>query len=160
MSFPSEIQVVEFGLGDEVFAVPVTLVREILDHVQPFHVPNGPDYFLGLTDVRGEGVPTVDLRVRLGLPLATPTLATRILILDMPLPDRALALGVVIDRVLGVTTIESAQVEKAPDIGVRWNSDYITGVVRREYGFVVIIDIASIFSAAETPAVSASPMVA
>lgn len=156
MSAPSEIQVVEFGLGDEVFAVPVTLVREILDHVQPFHVPNGPDYFLGLTDVRGEGVPTVDLRVRLGLPMATPTLATRILILDMPLPDRALALGVVIDRVLGVTTIESAQVEKAPDIGVRWNSDYITGVVRREYGFVVIIDVASIFSAAETPALSAS----
>ena len=68
MTQPSEIQVVEFGLGDEVFAVPVTLVREILDHTHPFHVPDGPDYFLGLTDVRGQGVPTLNLRVRLGLP--------------------------------------------------------------------------------------------
>lgn len=156
MSAPSEIQVVEFGLGDEVFAVPVTLVREILDYTQPFHVPNGPAYFVGLTDVRGEGVPTVDLRVRLGLSPAKPTLATRILILDMALPDRTLSLGVVIDRVLGVTTMETAQIEKAPDIGVRWNSDYITGVVRREYGFVVIVDVASIFSTDESQMISSA----
>ncbi|WP_017669965.1 chemotaxis protein CheW [Blastomonas sp. AAP53] len=156
MSAPSEIQVVEFGLGDEVFAVPVTLVREILDYSQPFHVPNGPAYFVGLTDVRGEGVPTVDLRIRLGLAPAQPTLATRILILDMALPDRTLSLGVVIDRVLGVTTMQTAQIEKAPDIGVRWKSDYITGVVRREYGFVVIVDVASIFSTDESQMISSA----
>jgi purine-binding chemotaxis protein CheW len=146
MTQPSEIQVVEFGLGDEVFAVPVTLVREILDYMHPFHVPNGPDYFLGLTDVRGQGVPTLNLRVRLGLPAAEPTLATRILILDMALADRTLSLGVVIDRVLGVTTLETAQIEQAPDIGIRWNSDFITGVIRRDYGFVVIVDVANIFT--------------
>lgn len=156
MSPSSEIQVVEFGLGDEVFAVPVTLVREILDYAQPFHVPNGPAYFLGLTDVRGQGVPTVNLRVRLGLPPAEPTLATRILILDMVMPDRTLSLGVVIDKVLGVTTMETAQIEQAPDIGVRWNSDYITGVIRREYGFVVIVDIARVFSTEETQLLSST----
>lgn len=156
MSPSSEIQVVEFGLGDEVFAVPVTLVREILDYAQPFHVPNGPAYFLGLTDVRGQGVPTVNLRVRLGLPPAEPALATRILILDMVMPDRTLSLGVVIDKVLGVTTMETAQIEQAPDIGVRWNSDYITGVIRREYGFVVIVDIARVFSTEETQLLSST----
>ncbi len=147
MSTAHEIQVVEFGIGEEVFAVPVGLVREILDHKAPFQVPNGPEYFLGLTDVRGQGVPTVDLRVRLGLPAAEPTLSTRILILDIPLADRMLSLGVVIDKVLSVATIETARIESAPDIGVRWKSDYITGVVRNEGGFVVIIDVASIFTA-------------
>lgn len=147
MNTQHEIQVVEFGIGEEVFAVPVGLVREILDHKAPFQVPNGPDYFLGLTDVRGQGVPTVDLRVRLGLPAAEPTLSTRILILDIPLADRMLSLGVVIDKVLSVATIETARIENAPDIGVRWNSDYITGVVRNDGGFIVIIDVASIFTA-------------
>lgn len=147
MNTAHEIQVVEFGIGEEVFAVPVGLVREILDHKAPFQVPNGPDYFLGLTDVRGQGVPTVDLRVRLGLPAAEPTLATRILILDIPLADRMLSLGVVIDKVLSVATIETARIESAPDIGVRWKSDYITGVVRNDGGFIVIIDVASIFTA-------------
>lgn len=149
MSAASEIQAVAFGLDQEVFAVPVTLVREILDYKEPFHVPNGPDYFLGLTDVRGQGVPTVDLRRRIGLPAAEPTLATRILILDVQLADRLLTLGVVIDRVLSVSSYEVAGIEAAPDIGVRWRSDYISGVVRQEAGFVVIMDMARIFTSEE-----------
>lgn len=147
MSGADELQVVEFGLGNEVFAFPVTLVREILDYAAPSHLPNGPAYFVGLTDLRGQGVPTVDFRRRLGLPVAEPTLATRILILDVPLADRLLTLGVVIDRVLSVTSFERAEIEPAPDIGIRWNSQYITGVVRRDKGFVVIVDAARIFTA-------------
>lgn len=146
MNRPDDLQVVEFGLGSEVFTVPVKLVREILDYAPPAHVPNGPDHFVGLTDVRGQGVPTLDLRRRLGLEAIEPTLATRILILDIALPDRALTLGVVIDRVLSVSSYDAAQIEQAPDIGVRWKSQYITGVVRRETGFAVIIDAARIFT--------------
>lgn len=153
MTGAAELQVVEFGLGSEVFAVPVTLVREILDYAPPAHVPNGPAHFVGLTDVRGQGVPTVDFRLRLGLAQADPTLATRILILDVPLPDRVLTLGVVIDRVLSVSSYDAARIEAAPDIGVRWNSQYITGVVRRESGFVVIVDAARIFTTEDALAV-------
>ncbi len=51
MKGADEIQVVEFGLGDDVFAAPVSLVREILDYAPPHAVPNGPGHFLGLTDV-------------------------------------------------------------------------------------------------------------
>lgn len=158
MSAQAEVQAVAFGLDQEVFAVPVTLVREILDYKEPFHVPNGPDYFLGLTDVRGQGVPTVDFRVRLGLPRAEPTLATRILILDLPLADRMLTLGVVIDRVLSVTSFETAKIEAAPDIGVKWQSNYITGVVRQDDAFVVIVDIASIFTSDEAGALASTAL--
>ncbi|MCJ2183963.1 chemotaxis protein CheW [Novosphingobium sp. 1949] len=150
MHKPIETQVVEFAIGAEIFAVPVTLVREILDYAEPYHVPNGPGYFLGLTDVRGQGVPTVDFRRRLGLPGVEPTLATRILILDLPRGQGVLTLGVVIDRVLGVTGLEARAIESAPDIGVRWDSDYITGIVRREGGFLVIVDIARIFTEQDT----------
>ncbi|WP_379922656.1 chemotaxis protein CheW [Erythrobacter sp. R86502] len=146
MNGAADLQVVEFGLGSEVFAVPVKLVREILDYAPPAHVPNGPDHFAGLTDVRGQGVPTLDLRRRLGLAPIAPTLATRILILDIPLTDRRLTLGVVIDRVISVSSYDAAQIEAAPDIGVRWKSQYITGVIRRDNGFAVIIDAARIFT--------------
>ena len=149
MTGADSLQVVEFGLGAEVFAVPVTLVREILDYAAPAHVPNGPAHFVGLTDVRGQGVPTVDLRRRLGLEAVETTLATRILILDIPLTDQSLTLGVVIDRVLSVSSYDTAQIEPAPEIGVRWNSQYITGVVRRESGFVVIVDAARIFTSTD-----------
>jgi purine-binding chemotaxis protein CheW len=141
-----DLQVVTFGLGREVFAVPVVLVREILDYQAPSHVPGGPPHFLGLTDVRGQGVPTVDFRRRLGLPPVEPTLATRIIILDVPLPDRTLALGIVIDRVLAVVTLAGDRIEPAPDIGTDWNAQFVHGVVRDPEGFVVVLDLPRIFA--------------
>jgi len=149
MSDATELQLVTFGLGAEVFAVPVSLVREILDYRETFRIPNGPSYLLGLTDMRGQGVPTIDFRQRLGLTPFAPTPATRILVLDVPVADRMLVLGLVVDRVLEVCSITTDQMEAAPDIGVRWSSDYIAGVIKRAEGFVVLVDMAKIFSSEE-----------
>lgn len=142
MSAPnSEAQYVTLGLGEAVFAVPVAYVREILDYATPAAIPEGPAYLLGLTDVRGRGTPTVDLRAKLGLPSVPIASSTRILVLDVPLPDRVLALGLAADRVIEVASFRADQIEDAPDIGVPWRSDYIQGVVRTERGFVVLFDL-------------------
>ncbi|MEH3038697.1 MAG: chemotaxis protein CheW [Sphingomonas paucimobilis] len=146
MTDKTPMQVVTFGMGEEVFAVPVTMVREILDYRPAFRVPGGPAWMLGITDVRGQGVPMIDLRMRLGLSPVEPTLATRVLIVDVVLADRMLSLGLVVDRVIAVATFERDRLESAPDIGLRWRSDYIAGVVREADGFVVIIDAAEVFS--------------
>jgi len=142
----AEGQYVTFGLGDETFAAPVGLVREILTYQAPSRIPNGPPYLLGLTDVRGRGVPTADLRIRLGMAPVEPTLNTRILVLDVPVEDRILSLGLVADRVYEVTGFAADEIEPSPDIGVKWRSDYISGVVRRAEGFVVLIDLARLLS--------------
>lgn len=146
MAISSEAQFVTFSLGEEIFAVPVEVVREILDHEEAFKIPHGPDYLLGLRDVRGQGVPVIDLRLRLGLSRTVKTPHTRILVLDVPLEQRMLALGLVADRVYEVVPFQPSQIEPAPDIGIRWKSDYIAGVVRRDGGFVVIVDLARLFS--------------
>ena len=135
----SESQFVTFSLDSEIFAVPVEVVREILDHEDAFKIPHGPDYLLGLRDVRGQGVPVIDLRLRLGMTKTEKTPHTRILVLDL-----------VADRVFEVTPFRREEIEGAPDIGVRWRSDYISGVVRRNGAFVVIVDLARLFSGAET----------
>lgn len=146
----SEAQFVTFSLGEEVFAVPVEVVREILDYEEAFKIPNGPDYLLGLRNVRGQGVPTIDLRLKLGLTKTVPTPHTRVLVLDIPMQDRLLSLGLVADRVFEVTPFRQDQIEQAPDIGIKWRSEYISGVVRRETGFVVIIDLARLLSTDDT----------
>ena len=149
MGASSDLQVVTLGLGEEVFAVPVACVREILDFAPPFAIPEGPGYLLGLTDVRGRAVPTIDLRLKLGLPQVRPDASTRILVLDVPLEDRVLSLGLVADRVIEVVTLSSEALESAPDIGVPWRSDYIRGVARREEGFVVLFELARLFTSQE-----------
>lgn len=145
MNDASGNEFVTLGLGDEVFAVSVALVRAILDYQAPFAIPEGPGYLLGLTDVRGRGTPTIDLRLKLGLPAIAPTPATRILVLDVPLSDRVLSLGLVADRVIEVVSFAAEEIETAPDIGVAWRPEYIRGVVRRDSasggGFVVIFDL-------------------
>lgn len=149
-SSSAEAQYVTFALGREIFAVPVGVVREILDHEELFKIPNGPDYLMGLRDVRGQGVPTIDLRLKLGLTATEPTPNTRVLVLDIPFEGRLLTLGMVADRVFEVAPFREDQVEGAPEIGIRWKSDYIAGVVRRENGFVVIIDLTRLLSSDDT----------
>jgi purine-binding chemotaxis protein CheW len=153
-----ERQFVTLSLGDEVFAVPVAMVREILEFRAPFAIPDGPAFLLGLTDVRGQGVPTLDLRRKLGLAAIPPDANTRILVLDVPLEDRVLSLGLVADRVIEVITVRGDQVEAAPDIGVPWRSDYIQGVVRRGSspevgGFVVLFDMTRLLTAQDAAAI-------
>jgi purine-binding chemotaxis protein CheW len=145
----SESQYVTFSLDNEVFAVPVSVVREILDHEDAFKIPHGPDYLLGLRDVRGQAVPVIDLRLRLGMSKTEKTPHTRALVLDVPIGEKILTLGLVADRVYEVVPFRDEEIEGAPDIGVRWPSDYIAGVVRRNGGFVVIVDLARLFSGAE-----------
>ncbi len=155
-----EAQYVTFSLGDEVFAVPVGVVREILDHEEAFKIPNGPDYLMGLRDVRGQGVPIMDLRLKLGLSKTVPTPHTRVLVMDIPLDDRLLSLGMVADRVYEVTPFRRDQVEQAPDIGSHWRSDYIAGVVRREQGFVVLVDLARLLTEKDTELLVQAPRAA
>lgn len=159
MTGADPIQAVTFGIGSEVFAVPVAIVREILDYQEPFRLPNAPEHFLGLIDVRGVGVPTIDLRLRLGLPAKAPTPLTRILIAELPQGEGRdpLLLGLIIDRALVVSAFARDDLETAPDIGVRWRSDYITGVIRQDGGFVVMIDIARVLTSEDTALVAAAP---
>lgn len=145
-SLQSAVQALTFGIGKEEFAVPVSLVREILDYSEPFRLPHGPAHFLGLIEVRGQGIPTIDLRLRLGLPAAEPTSQTRVMILEVPREGDVLVIGVMIDKALSVSAFSADEIDTSPDIGVGWPSDYIMGVVRRDGTFVVLIDIARILT--------------
>lgn len=157
MTSPSdEVQFVTLCLGAEVFAVPVALVREILDNRDAFRIPDGPPYLLGLIDVRGRSTPVIDLRTKLGLPKVPPTPATRIMVLDVPLGGRVLPLGLVADNVLEVVTFTTSQIEGAPDVGVPWHSDYIAGIVRRDSGFVVLFDMARLLTAEDAALLGAA----
>lgn len=142
-------QFVTLALGEEIFAVPVDYVRGILDYAPPAALPEAPAYVLGLTDVRGRATPTLDLRRKLGMTPLTPTPQTRILVLEAPLADRVLAVGLAADRVIEVASYEAEEIEPAPDIGVRWRSEYIRGVVRRDGRFVVLFDLARLLTSDE-----------
>jgi purine-binding chemotaxis protein CheW len=151
-----EKQYVTFGIDKEVFAIPVEAVLEILDIRPVSRIPEAPPYMLGLIDLRGRSVPVLDLRTKLGLPTLAATDLTRILVIEVAISGRRLVLGLVADRVIEVMALAACEIEPAPDIGVRWRSEYIRGVGRRDQGFIVIFDLPKLFSAADAAAIQAS----
>lgn len=134
-------QFVTLGLDREVFAVEVERVCEILEMKPVVRLPGAPPFLLGVIDVRGRGVPVVDLRTRLGMAPVAPTENTRILVLDVSIEGRELRLGLVADRVFEVTGLAGDTIEPPPDIGVRWRTDYLRGIGRQGETFVIVFDI-------------------
>lgn len=147
---------VTLGIDREVFAVPVETVLEILDMRPLFRIPEAPAYLAGLIDVRGRGVPVIDLRTKLGLPRVEADGNTRVLVLEVAVGSRQLVLGLIADRVFEVASLPDSELEGAPDIGMTWRSDYIRGVGRRGESFVVILDLPRLFSADEAATIGAS----
>lgn len=147
-------QYVTLGVGEEIFAVEVTRVHEILDFGTVVRLPNAPSHVLGMIDVRRRAVPVIDLRVKLGLSPTVKTEHSRIIVLDVDIGARTVVLGLLSDRVYEVTDLSDHALEPPPDIGMRWRSDYIRGVGRRGESFVIIFDLSRLFSDDEVPLLS------
>ncbi|BAI74402.1 chemotaxis protein (plasmid) [Azospirillum sp. B510] len=140
------VQYVTIGIDREVFAIEVAIVREILD-LQPItRLPHAPPFLVGMIDVRGQGVPAVDLRVKLGLPAVQATAHTRIIVLDVPQQGGAMTVGVIADRVFEVTSLDERGLETPTQVGGRWRSDCIQAIGRANGTFVIIFDIARLFA--------------
>ncbi|MFN3512339.1 MAG: chemotaxis protein CheW [Phenylobacterium sp.] len=144
-------QYVTLGLAGETFAVPVDRVQEILELRPIARLPHTPADFLGMIDVRGSGVPVVDLRAKLGLAPGRDDESTRIVVLWISAEARMLTLGLKADRVFEVTVLDGAELEPPPEIGTRWRSDCIAGMGRRNGAFVTVLDLDRLFSSDEIP---------
>ena len=151
-----DAQFVTLGIDREVFAVPVDAVLEILDIRPMFRIPEAPGYLAGLIDVRGRGVPVIDLRLKLGLPGQAANEMTRILVLEFSVGEQKLVLGLIADRVIEVITLDKREIQPAPEIGLQWRSDYISGVGRRNDNFVIIFELSRLFSSSDVALISAT----
>jgi purine-binding chemotaxis protein CheW len=134
-------QFVTLGIDRETFALPVETVREILDMCEISKLPKSPQQLLGMIDVRGTAVPVIDLRTKFGLPRIEATASTRILVLEAPIHNRVVLIGLVADRVFEVTSLDDDRIDPAPEAGCRWRPDHIAGIGRRADKFVVVLDL-------------------
>lgn len=136
-----QAQYVTLGVANELFAAPVAKVQEILDMRPIARLPQAPDTLLGMIDVRGQGIPVVDLRLALGLPEATDTENTRIIVLTLAGQDGELKLGLRADRVFEVTVLDEADLDPPPAVSGSWTGRCIAGIGRRNGRFVTVLDL-------------------
>jgi purine-binding chemotaxis protein CheW len=132
-------------LQDELFAVEAGSVREILDLVPITEVPNASPFVGGLINVRGRVVPLADLRVMFGMDRPAPDADTRIVVMEIDIDGEPTVAGILADKVHDVTDIETASIEEAPRVGMRWRPEFIAGIGKRNGGFIIIPDMGKIF---------------
>jgi purine-binding chemotaxis protein CheW len=142
-------QYLTFILQEEVFALDISTVREVLDFTTITRVPRTPDFMQGVINLRGSVVPVVDLRMKFGLPVSEKTVNTCIIIVEVVVDDEMVVLGVLADSVQEVLDLESGHIEPAPKIGTRLNTELIKGMGKQNDLFIIILDIDKVFSTKE-----------
>jgi purine-binding chemotaxis protein CheW len=147
-------QYMTFKLGDELFAINVSQVREVLEVLQIARVPTAPAYMRGVVNVRGQAIPVVDLRLRFGLPGVSDTVNTRIIVMELNIDGEVVVIGGLADSVHEVIELDSGNVTPPPRIAMRWRADFIVGLGKRGEDFIIILDVNAVFSSEDVLAVS------
>lgn len=145
----SSAHYITLQLGNELFAVDVIQVREILELAQVTKVPTAPHYMRGVVNVRGRAIPVVDLRAKFGLPATPDTLMSRVVVMELELEGETCVVGGLADSVHEVIEIEPSQITAPPELAARWRADLIRGMSRRGEQFLMILDMAAVFSAGD-----------
>ncbi|MGP3699293.1 chemotaxis protein CheW [Rhodobacter sp. NSM] len=134
--------VVTFAAGEMLYALPVERVQEILDLRPIAPLPNAPAHLLGLCDVRGTGVPVVDLRSLLGLPPAEDTGHSRILVTWVESASARHVVGLKTERVIEVTMLDDGRMQHMSSADMlNWTDTAVMGIGKRNGAFVTLLDI-------------------
>lgn len=139
-------QYVTFSLGEELFGLEVKRTREILSLTPVTKVPQTPAYLLGVINLRGQVVPVIDMRLKLSLPVQDNSEDTCILVVEVLVDGETIIVGALADAVREVLEIRSDQVEPAPRLGTRLNTDFIKGMGKVGEEFLILLDINRVFS--------------
>ncbi|MEW5773022.1 MAG: chemotaxis protein CheW [Thermodesulfobacteriota bacterium] len=142
-------QYLTFTLDNEVFALDIESVREVLELTHITRVPRTPEFMRGVINLRGHAVPVVDMRKKFGMPLAEDTVNTCIIIAEVTLGEESAVIGALVDSVREVFEIGTSEIMPPPRMGLSVKTDFIRGMGKQDEVFVMILDINKVFSEAE-----------
>jgi purine-binding chemotaxis protein CheW len=140
-----ELQMLTFSLGNVSYGVNVHQVREVKNFEGVTPVPYVPPYVKGITNLRGEVVPVVDLRRRFGLEEKKETDSAGIMII---LQDRH-PMGVMVDSVMEVLTLPKKDIEANTEGLTTTKTDAVLGVAKHDKDLIVLLDLMKVVSAEE-----------
>lgn len=138
-----------FRLVEETFAASVSSVIEILELTRVTKVPRAPHFMRGVINLRGSVLPVIDTRRKFGLEETEDTVHTCIMVLSVRAGEKNIFIGALVDAVQEVLEIEPERVQAPPAMSVTEKDGFITGMVKMEDHFVMVLDTDKVFSSEE-----------
>ncbi|MDR2701185.1 MAG: chemotaxis protein CheW [Spirochaetaceae bacterium] len=142
-------QLVTFQLGEELYGVNIMDVKEIVRVQDIRGLPNAPSYVEGIFNLRSEIIPIISLHKRFHIKKAFTSEEDELLSGFVIIDVDGMKLGVIIDRVSRVVTIEKEDIQPPPQMLSGIGAEYIQGVVRQEEGYLIILNIRELFNPKE-----------
>ena len=137
-----EIKMLTFSLDKVFYGVNVNQVREVKNFESAIPVPYAPHYVKGVTNLRGEVIPVIDLRKRIGLSDKKEKEDTSIM---MIVQDKH-PIGVIVDSVIEVLTLQKKDIEASPGSLIGDRSDGVIGIAKHDKDLIVLLDVIKILS--------------
>ena len=149
-------QYLTFTLGEEMFAIGILAIREIIEYGQLTEVPMTPPFIRGVINLRGAVVPVIDMAVRFGRPAGAVTKRTCVVIIEIANEEGGTnQMGIVVDAVSEVLEIPPADIEPPPEFGAKIRTDFISGMGKVGGKFVIMLDVNRVLSIDEVSVVAA-----
>jgi len=139
----ADIQIVLFELADIKYGVNVNQVQGVIDNMDITKVPNSPFYVEGVTNLRGEIIPVIDLRKKFNIPERDPDKGFNVIIVS----QRSVTVGFTVDKVNVVMDISGEDIDEVPDVVSDAEEDSILGVARNDDYLIVLIDLLRVVGA-------------
>ena len=137
-----EIQMLTFALEGVTYGVNVHQVREVKNFEGVTPVPYAPSYVKGVTNLRGEVVPVVDLRKRFGITETKGNADMGIMVIVQGKHP----IGVMVDAVMDVLTISKKDIEAAPDSLTTIRSGAMLGIAKHDKDLIILLDLTKVVS--------------
>jgi purine-binding chemotaxis protein CheW len=147
-------QYLTFKLDQETYAVDISKVREILEFAAVTKVPRTPEFMRGVINLRGNVVPVVDMRLKLGMSQTERSVDTCVVITEVEVDGEKTILGALADSVQEVIELDASHIVPPPHMGTRINTEVIRGMGKRDDRFLIILDIDRVFSDGEIRALT------
>ncbi len=144
-----QIQLVTFQLGEEQYGIDIMKVDGIVreENIRP--IPNAPPYVEGIFNLRGSIIPVINLHKRFHLKSAQLSEEEKLLSGMVVLNINEMLIGVIIDKVSRVLTIEKEKIQPPPQMISGIGAEYIKGVTQEKEGYLIILDIQRLFDPKE-----------
>ena len=130
-----------FALGKEQYGLEILKVREIIGYMDITAVPQTPQYVKGVVNLRGQVIPVIDLRTKVGMPGIEVSERTCIIVCEIQSGGRSFSTGTIVDNVEEVLDIAGGDIEEAPQFGSSVDTNFILGMGKIGDSVKILLDI-------------------
>jgi len=140
-----EIQVACFRLGDDLYAVDIMRIREIIRPQKLTLLPRTPAFVEGIINLRGAVIPVIDMRRRFGLPPRPIVHTSRLLIVTIA----EQLIGLVVDDVTEVLTVPVRDIKPPPKVAGGVGAEYLIGICLAKESLIILLNLDRILTDSE-----------